>query len=309
VPPSPQKDRALAPEGTRSLLRWFIMRWLLIFVALSVGEAGICPQVHTHAGATQGKPLADSSPDSIRRNLAKSEEDRDAILELFIIGDEAIPSLVNFVRSPDQDVRTHAARGLAYLGNDKGMKALETAIASERDGETRSLMSYFLAGGLVQTKSERHLEFLKASIERATAKGSEDDDEAFPAVSAALALAMTGRSDVLPALRNFQQLGLVDSDEIAKAIRWIENKPGTEPAATGSAVSEEELVRNIVLTQTFFAQGDETSVERLTFNRTKTKVLVSIQISGRHYARGYDVVLANETGAWRITGVWFTWIT
>ncbi len=270
---------------------------ILVLASFLVSSPGLCQRNQTHNDTTLTEsPASVSLERTVRQNLARSEEDRDAIRELFIIGNEAIPSLVKFLHSSNGEVRVKAARGLAYIGNEHGMKALRAAVASEQDNETKSNLAYFLTGGLVQAVSPSDQEYLRAAA---------------PAVNAALALAITGEDDVLPALRQFEQLGLTDSDEIAKAIRWIENKPGTEPTVIEAAANEKEIVQKIVLTQTFFAEksGDETGVDALTFDPAGTRVLVSIGISGDGYSRGYDLVLAKSSETWKITGVWFTWIT
>ncbi len=287
---------------------------ILVLASFLVSSPGLCQRNQTHNDTTLTEsPAGVSLERTVRQNLARSEEDRDAIRELFIIGNEAIPSLVKFLHSSNGEVRVKAARGLAYIGNEHGMKALRAAVASEHDNETKSNLAYFLTGGLVQAVSPSDQEYLRRSIERAAAVNDPalSDYAAAPAVNAALALAITGEDDVLPALRQFEQLGLTDSDEIAKAIRWIENKPGTEPTVIEAAANEKEIVQKIVLTQTFFAEksGDETGVDALTFDPAGTRVLVSIGISGNGYSRGYDLVLAKSSETWKITGVWFTWIT
>lgn len=284
---------------------------LLTLVVVVVGNAGMSCQSDSRDCAAQETFLTDASPDSIRRNLARSEEDQDAIRELFVIGDEAVPPLVNALRDPDADLRTRAARGLVYIGDERGIKALESAMASEKDIEARSAMSYVYGGGLVPATDREFLEDLILIKKAVAARDPWNDDEIAPAFNAALALAATGRSDALPALREFKQLQLTNADEIAKAMRWIENRNAILPAHEESMASEEEQIRRFVLTDTFFGQsdGDETSVECLTFNRRRTKVLVSLRITGRQCVRGYDLVLAKPGNTWNVMGIWFTWLT
>ncbi len=137
------------------------------------------------------------------------------------------------------------------------------------------------------------------------------DDTAFPAVWAALALAMNGSSDSLAILRRLEKVDLIDSEEIAKAIRWLENKPKASQTAIRSSASDEDLIKMTVLHGTFFAEkaGDETTVEQLTFNRERNKALVSVEVHlNPKSARGYDLILAKENGVWKVVGVWFAWI-
>ncbi|PYT64963.1 MAG: hypothetical protein DMG39_30580 [Acidobacteria bacterium] len=66
-----------------------------------------------------------------------------------------------------------------------------------------------------------------------------------------------------------------------------------------------------MLDHTSFAarDRDKTSVENVEFNRARTKALVSLEIYlNPKSARGYDLVLAKEGGAWRVVGIWFAWV-
>lgn len=57
------------------------------------------------------------------------------------------------------------------------------------------------------------------------------------------------------------------------------------------------------------AKRDETSVSELTFNRERNKVLVSLDIFQSPRTRyGYDLVLAKNSGGWKVVGIWFAWI-
>jgi hypothetical protein len=95
-------------------------------------------------------------------------------------------------------------------------------------------MSCFLAGGLVQTKSENDLDFLRSSVEKA--RFADDDDEDFPAFCAVLALGMRGGSDSLAILRKIPKEGLIGAEEIGKAIRWMEGKSTQRQAPTGQSL-------------------------------------------------------------------------
>ncbi len=268
----------------------------------------------------QESPPRGSMQDSVQRNLAKDlEDDENGTRQLFLVGDEAVPLLIKFLSDPDEEKRVSAARGLAYIGNQQGMQALRYAVTSEQDKEAKSEMSYFLAGGLVEATSESDLNFLRSSVVTARFVDDDDDESALPALSAALALGMMGRSDSLAVLRKVAREHIVGSEEIAKAIRWIENKSIPRRSTARASLSEEELIKNVILDDTFFAEQkrEETSVTDMTFNRERNRVLVSLEIhrslrrpgSRRWFAHGYDLVLAKESGEWRVVGIWFAWIT
>lgn len=260
----------------------------------------------------------DSMHDSVQRNVAKDlEDDEEGIKQLFLLGDEAVPSLMRFLSDPDEEKRASAARGLAYIGNDEGMQALRNAITSEHDKEAKAEMSYFLVGGLVEATSESDLSFLRSSVENAQFV-DEDDESALPGLSAALALGMRGESDSLALLRKIAKQQSICSEEIAEAIRWIENKTAPRWSNVPASSSEEELVKSIALDGTFFAEQkrQEISVAEMTFNRERNRVLVSLEIhrlsrpgSKRRLGYGYDLVLAKKSGKWRPVGIWFSWIT
>ena len=248
-----------------------------------------------------------SIQEKVRRNLAAPLEDEDAIRKLFALGDKAVPPLIKFLSDPDNIRRQTAAERLAFIGNRQGMEALRTAIHAERNHETKVLMSCSLAGGLVETKSESDLQFLKSSVEKA--RFADDDASYFPALCAALALGMMERGDSFALLRKLAAEEKLGSEEITKAIKWMENKSTPEQAAAGPSQTDEELIKRTVLERTFFAQGerDETSLTHFTFAPGHKKVLVSLETNrGPKSGRSYDLVLAKENGVWRVAGIWFT---
>jgi len=242
-----------------------------------------------------------SMQEAFQRNLSKDLEDgEDGPSRLFLLGDEAVSPLIKFLSDPDEEKRIAAARVLAYIGNPQGMQALRNAIKAERDEETRSDMSCFLAGALVATKSETDLDFLRDSVESARPG---DDDWEFPAYCAALALGMRGGSDSLSLLRKAAKAN--ETDEIGKAVRWMEKKSAPRRITTEEPTSDEGLIKNVVLDGTFFAEElDKTSVEQLTFNPLRNRVLVYLEVQEPKYAHGYDLVLAKMNGEWSVVGIW-----
>ena len=284
---------------------------LLTFNCLFASIAPIFFQGHQAEIQQQKNPTGNSIRETVRRNLSEDVEEEDGVRNLFLLGDEAVPSLIKFLSDSDKAIRASAARGLAYIGNQQGMQALRIAIKAERDKETESAISCFLAGGLVETKSEDDLYLLRSLVERA--HFADDSESDFPAFCAALALGMMGNKDSLPILRKAAAgADLHDLEEIGKAIQWTENKPVSGQATTGPASREEELIKKFVLDDTFFAasERDKTSVENVAFNRARTKVLISLEVYlGPKSARGYDLVLAKEGGVWRVIGIWFAWVS
>lgn len=240
-----------------------------------------------------------SMPNSLQRKVAKDlEDDENGARQLFLLGGESVSPLIEFLSDPDEGRRVAAARGLAYIGAPQGMQALRNAIRAEKDEETRSVISCFLAGGLVKTESEPDLNFLRNSV------ASRD----FPGFCAALALGMRGGNDSLSLLRKVAKAN--GPEEVEEAIRWMEEKKSIPKRATPKAWErDEELIKKIVLDGTFFAEEerDNTSVEELTFNRARSRALVTLEINRGKYAQGYDLVLAKESGVWRVVGVWFVW--
>jgi hypothetical protein len=288
--------------------RSFSRAGLLVLTSL-LACTSVFSQAHQD-GIEKHKNLpGDSILEKVRRNLAEPLEDEDSIRELFALGDEAVLPLIRFLSDPDQARRARAAKGLAFIGDRQGTQALRRAIDAESDQETKVLMSCFLAGGLVEAKSESDLQFLKASVEKS--RFADDDGSYFPAIDAALALGMMGRRDSVAMLRKLVAAELLGSEEITKAIKWMENKSIPEQAAAGPSLTDEERIKRTVLERTFFAQGerDETSLTQFTFAPGRKKVLVSLQIyCGPKSARFYDLVLVKENGAWRVVGIWFAGI-
>jgi hypothetical protein len=283
---------------------------LLALTSLLAGTTPVFYQTDQGEIEKQKNPSRHPIQERVRRNLAEGLDDEDAIRDLFALGDKAVPALIKFLSDPDKERRAGAARALAYIGDRQGMQAIRNAAEAEKDKETKSAMSCFLAGGLVQTKSESDLDFLRSSAERAQSVADDDAPE-LTAMYAALALGMRGGDDSLPALRKVSNVDSLAVEEIGKAIRWIESKSTPRQATTGQSLSDEELIKTTVLDGTFFAQEDrnETSVEEVTFNRQRSKALVSLEIyHGPKSARGYDLVLAKESGMWRVVGIWFSWV-
>jgi hypothetical protein len=154
---------------------------LLAFIVLLAGTTPVGSQTSQDGIKKQKNLPRHSIQERVRRNVGGAFEDADAIRELFTLGDEAVPSLIKFLTDPGKENRGGAARGLAYIGNQQGIRALRNAIKAEMDEETKSAMTCFLAGGLVETKSESDLHFLKASVERANF--ADDDEKDWPAFS------------------------------------------------------------------------------------------------------------------------------
>jgi hypothetical protein len=264
----------------------------------------------THQGGIEKqKNLPRSSvQEKVRRDLGDDLDEEDSIRDLFALGEEAVPSLIKFLSDPAKDRRVGAARGLAYIGNRQGMQTLRNAVKAEMDEETKSAMSCFLAGGLVETKSESDLNFLRSTIERAHFA---DDEMDFQAFCAALALGIRGTSDSLAILRKLPKEYLTDAVEIRKAIQWMESRSTPRETPTEQSLSDEELIKKIVLDGTFFAQDErsKTAIEELKFSKQRNKALISLEIyNGPKDARGYDLVLAKESGVWRVVGIWFAWV-
>jgi HEAT repeats len=279
-------------------------------VALLAGAVARFCQTSKSEIEKGANPRSNSVEEKVRRSLSDNAlEDEDAIRSLFRLGDEAVPPLIRFLSDPDKGTRAGAARGLAYIGSQQGMGALRIAVKTERNQETKSTISCFLAGGLVETQSHGDLNFLRRLVE--SAQIADDNEKSFVGTCAALALGVKGRSDSLPILRKFVGTDLSDSEEIGKAILWIERKSVSGQANATRRANDEESIKTFVLDNTFFSEKehDTTSVENLTFNRTRNKVLVSVEVYvNPRSARGYDLVLARVNGIWRVTGIWFAWV-
>ena len=278
-----------------------------LLILLFLGSAILLGVFEAKARA-QKAPAQSSEPNSVQRNVAKDlEDDEDGARQLFLLGDESVSPLIKFLSHPDEEKRVAAARGLAYIGTPQGIQALRNAIKTEKDEEAKSAISCFLAGGLVETKSETDLNFLRNSVD--SVRHADDKDLGLQGFCAALALGMRGGNDSLSLLRKVAKAD--GPEEIGEAIRWIEEKkPNPKRPTPKASVRDEELIKEIVLDGTFFAEEerDNTAVEELTFNRARNKALVSLEVDRLNYAHGYDLVLAKESGVWRVVGIWFTWI-
>jgi len=275
-------------------------------ILLFLGSAILLGVFEAETGG-QKEPAHSSMPNSVQRNLTKDlEDDENGARQLFLLGEESVSRLIKFLSDSDQGKRIAAARGLAYIGTPQGMQAIRNAIKTEKDKETKSAISCFLAGGLVETKSENDLNFLRNSV--GSIRHADDDDWDVPGFCAALALGMRGGNDSLLLLRKAAKAD--DPGEIGKVIRWREEKKSIPKRVTPEAsLRDEALIKKIVLDDTFFAEEerDSTSVEQLTLNRARNKALVSLEIDRTKCVRGYDLVLAKESGVWRVVGIWFAW--
>ena len=272
-------------------------------ILLFLGSAMLSESIASKTRKQEGLPHAGAMQQVVLNELNKDLEYDDGAKQLFALGDETVPTLIKYLSDIDKEKRASAAKALAYIGNRQGMQALRNAVKSERDKAAQSMMSFFLAGGLVGTTSESDLNFLRNSV-------STNDESGAPALSAALTLGMMERSDSLGLLRKVENDDAIGVEEIGKAIRWIEKKsiPQTQ---VQTSLSEDELIKTIVLDRTFFAEEerDKTSVTELTFNSKRNKVLVSLEIyNGPKSARGYDLVLSKTNREWKVEGIWFAWV-
>jgi HEAT repeats len=160
------------------------------FLAITCLFAGITPlffQGNKAEIEQQKSPPGDSIQETVRRNLSEDVDEQEGARNLFLLGDEAVPSLIKFLSDSDKAIRASAARSLAYIGNERGMQALRTAVKAERDTETKSAISCFLAGGLVETESKADLHFLRRSVE--SERLADDNEKSFWGFCAGLALA------------------------------------------------------------------------------------------------------------------------
>lgn len=229
---------------------------LLALSSLFVVAAPVVSEIKQTGMKKQESASQRSMQDRVRQNLSKDLDDEDAIAELFAFGDDAVPSLINFLSDPDREKRMGAARGLAYIGNHQGLQALRSTARSERDKEAKDMVSYFLAGALVDSKSEQDMSFLRNSVEGALS-AKDTDETPSAAISASLALAMMGRKDSLPLLRKVAKMDTLPADEIQKAVLWIEKKSvGTPTLGATQPGSDDDLVKKVVLDQTFFAEAE-----------------------------------------------------
>jgi ABC-type transporter MlaC component len=56
--------------------------------------------------------------------------------------------------------------------------------------------------------------------------------------------------------------------------------------------------------------GERLSVENIVFTREKNRALISVEVDrSPKEAQGYNMVLEQSSGTWKIVGVWATWAT
>jgi hypothetical protein len=123
---------------------------LLAFAGFLAAVTPMFSQTYQSEIEKHEKLPGNSIHEKVRRSLDEDLEEEDGIRELFALGDAAVPSLIKFLSDTSKDRRAGAARGLAYIGNQEGMRALRNAVKAERDEETKSAMGCFLAGGLLR---------------------------------------------------------------------------------------------------------------------------------------------------------------
>jgi hypothetical protein len=243
------------------------------------------------------------------RNYLAHPNDDGPLKTLFTAGDAAVRPLIDLLSDPSIETRGMSARALAYLGNPEGLEALRDAVQAERDQETKIAMSCFLAGALVDPNSPRDIQFLKTLL--GNVRFDDPDADEIPAYCAALALGMIGGRDSLALLRKAAGPNPVDTDELGKAIHWIESSAASKPAGDDGMLSDEDLIRKTVVEGTFFAQAErtDTSVSEPIFNASRERALVSVEVyKGPKSARGYDLALAKKRGEWRVVGIWIAWL-
>jgi hypothetical protein len=96
---------------------------LLAFTSLFVGTTLMFSQTYQGGIKKQESLPSDSIQERVRQNLGEDVDEEDGIRELFALGDEAVPFLTKFLSDPGRARRAGAARGLAFIGNQQGMRA------------------------------------------------------------------------------------------------------------------------------------------------------------------------------------------
>lgn len=269
------------------------------------------------ANAQKGSAVGVREASSVRISELLSDkkiEDSEAIEAIFKFGDKAVPTLVRALQ--DRKDLERAVWALAYLAGPKERKLLFDAIPREKDKEMKSFISDFLAGALVEPASEEEWNFLATCI-----KEYRNEDQVLATEFAILALGENGSQralHILQAIEPAEQPRDPDSDvadaieEIHHAVRWITQKPPYKPNALAETRSDLEQVKQIVLENAFYAEGEraDLSVEDVILTDDKSRALASVEIyHGPKNARGYDIVLERRhSGTWGIIGIWVTWL-
>jgi len=291
----------------RALMRTY-RAWCTFFLALlTLGNGLVADGAHARS---RPENETNGSEQSIQQLLSDNRtDDTESATRIFRLGGGAVPTLVGALQKRTNVER--ASLALLYLGGPEERKLVRQFIRTEKDPEKKWVIASFLAGALVEPASADEWSFLESCV-----KGYKDEAQGFASFSAVLALGTNASPKALQLLQSIGPSAQGSEsknetlEEAGRAIRWINDRSSSKAPTSVDNGSDSDQIKRTILNGTFFAatESKNLSFEEITFTEDGGRALVSLDVRGSNKdPHGYQIVLRKDSGAWKITGVWFSW--
>lgn len=295
-------------KGDRIVLMRAYRAWCTLLLAVLVlGNGSVADGAY--AKSRSGSETNDSNQ-SVQQLLSDNRtDDAEAAARIFRLGGGAVPTLVGALQKRTNVER--ASLALLYLGGPEERKLVRQFIRTEKDPEKKWVIASFLAGALVEPASADEWSFLESCV-----KGYKDEAQGFASFSAVLALGTNASPKALQLLQSVGPSAQGSEskndtmEEAGRAIRWINDRSSSKAPTSVDNGSDSDQIKRAILNGTFFAatESKNLSFEEMKFTEDGRRALVSVDVRGSNKdPHGYQIVLRKDSGAWKITGVWFSW--
>lgn len=241
-------------------------------------------------------PAIDNSVqyDDVRKLLSEIHShriDSDKLALLFKIGDKKIAELIQALDDENVEINTNAQAVIRYLGNEKGMKALQ-------DWYGKQKKEYRVAGPIPLPISTYDYKFIEKNI-----VGQPPERWSSSSISYLYALALDDSPNSKSALAQLvARAGTLDqSSSIAYAIRQIQS---TQPRRI--LKGQKDLSELVQKNAFFIAPRDQeyVSTKLLGFNGAKDKALIEVHIDRGILAKEwFHVVISLSKKGWKFFSI------
>lgn len=261
-------------------------RIIMIGFLIGLGSLAIRSQIHS-LGCQQIKPQL------ITLSKRGGGED-EALSKLFQIGDQCIDELISALSGTDPQVAVAAQEAIRYLGNEKGLKALDA-------WNKNSNKSYPVWGPVPIPITELDYEMIEVTF-----LGNDHKDLGLLSSRYLYALAIDKDSPKSKSLFQTMLKRFESISEKSVTKRMAERLKNNYPLKRFSGTKS---IENAVLENAFFLSKEEkkyTTAKLLNYNGKKRKALIELRLSRGILAEEWHHVVVRKMGnSWEFFSITF----
>lgn len=253
-------------------------RIAILFISLLMAKNAVAVQ----------KVRANVDTRELLTELKSLKSDREVLAILFKSGDERISDLIQALDDRDRTISLRAQIVIRYLGNETGMKALESWYKKQTE--------IVIAGPVPLPLRECDYEFMRADyINKPSIKWVSD--------KYIYALALDGSARAKNSLNEMMKRAgsIDDSTEGGRALRRV------FASTPGRLLTEQPDLAKMVLANAFFILPSDrayTSSRLLTLNAARDKAVVEVYINrGPLAEEWYHVVISKQGRNWKFFSI------